>query len=266
MKTYTMTQKASFIVLGVVAAVFLISAGPATAAAPPTVKEIQNLKIEGHFFTTAISSSERTISTTDASKSRYLVLVLSATLEKGEGKLYAPDFALRYFHDDGNEDRSRCGAMMISETTAPEKVFDMGEFAVGEFSWIKLHSGQNRFALAFIIEPDTGVVDLYRLGIAEPLTYNIGKDRLYSVYIATNIAAKPLLRAKEIMQKNGYQVVYATETLDQEQTGLTIHYREQSENQAREISKRLGKKFGKDPTLQKMELISAEDIVIWLGK
>ncbi|TET29975.1 hypothetical protein E3J68_01145 [Candidatus Aerophobetes bacterium] len=266
MKTYTMTRRAKFIVLGLIAACLLISTNPVTATTPVTVKEIQNVKIEGHFFTTTISNSQRTIYAKDASEGRYLVLVLSATLQKGEGKIFAPDFTLRYFHDDESEDRSRCVALTVSKTTAPEKLFDLDEFVIGDFCWIKVNSGQNRFALACYIEPDVKIIDLYQLGIAEPLTYHIGTDRLYSVYICTNIDTKTLLRAKEVIQKGNYNVIDVSETLIKEETGITIHYREQAESQAREISQRLMTEFGKAPTLQKMRLISDVDIVIWLGK
>ncbi len=267
MKACAMTQRIRFVLLGLIATGFLISTNPATAASTtPAVKEIKNLKVEGHFFTTAISNSNQQDSVIDGSKSRYLILVVTATSEKEDGILFATDFTLRYFHGNEDEDRSRCTAMAISETTAPEKMFYIDEFAMGDLSWIKLHSGLNRFALAFVIQPDVESIDLYRLGMAEPLNYRVGKERLYSVFIITNIDSKTLSKAKEIVQKGGYQVTNASENLDKEQTGMTIHYREQSESQANEISKLLKKMYGKNPTLKEMKLISSEDIVIWLGK
>jgi hypothetical protein len=145
-------------------------------------------------------------------------------------------------------------------------LFNLQEFAIGNFSWLKVKSGQSRFALAFYIEPDVEVVDLYRLGVAEPLTYRIGTDRLDSVYITTNIDAQTLLQAREVIEKGGYNVVNTSELLSEEEKGITIHYREQAESQAREISQRLMIEFGQTPTLQKMSLITDVDIVIWLGE
>ncbi|MBN1844325.1 MAG: hypothetical protein JW810_01495 [Sedimentisphaerales bacterium] len=268
MKTYTITRRAKLAVWGAIAAGLLISIPPvpATAATTPTVKEIQNLKIEGHFFTTGISNRKKTIFTTDASEVRYLVLVLSATLEKEEGKIFAPDFTLRYFHIDKSEDRTTCEALTVSEMTTPENMLNMGEFVISDYAWAKMHNGQNRFALAMFIEKDVEIIELYRLGVAEPLTYRIGPDRLYSVHITTNIDDKTLSRAKEVVQKGRYHVVTTSESLNQEVTGTKILYRDQSESQAREISQRLMIEFGKAPELQKMDMISDVDIVIWLGK
>ncbi len=265
MKTYNMTRRTKYL-LGVIATGFLLSIHPVTAAQSPTVKGLQNVKIEGHFFTTSISGTQERIYTKEPSKFRYLVLVLSATLEKGEGRIFAHDFTLRYFHKDEREDRGGCRGMAMSKETAPERIFDLGIYALGEYSQIKLHSGQNRFALSFFIGSDVEIIDLYLLGMAEPLTYRIGTDRLYSVFITTNTDTKTLLQAKEIIQKGNYKIIDASENLTKEETGITIHYCEQAENQAREISQRLMIELGKATVLKKMELITDVDVVVWLGK
>lgn len=263
MKNYTMRLDAKFIALGIIVAGLFMSINPATAI---TTGDLQDVKVVGHYFTTAISNDKRTVYTKDPSTGRYLVLVLSATFPQEQGKMFSTDFMLRYVHSDDSEDRSNCSALARSETPNPEKVFDLSEFFIGDFAWMKVNSGQIRFALAFYVEPDVETIDLYRHGAPEPVTYRIGTDRSYSVALFTNIDSPTLLRAKDVIQKGGYEVVETSETLVKEKTGITIHYREQVESQAREISQRVMTEFGRTPTLQKMELIAGIDIVIWLGK
>ena len=265
MKICTMTHQ-TFVVLGLIAASIFSLANPGAATPLAAVQEMQNLKIEGHYYTTAISSSYSTVSVKDPLKARYLVLVLSATFTKNEGKIFGRDFSVRYFHRDGNEDRSGNDAIVISDTTQPEKVFDLGEFQTRTYSAIKPKSGKNRFALAFAVEPDVEDIELYRLGVAVPLPYHIGTDRLYSIFLSTNSDKKALVRAKAVIQQGGYNVLNASEDLNKEVTGITIHYSEQAESQAREISQRLMTELGKTPKIEKMALVVASDIVVWLGK
>ncbi|NOX88915.1 MAG: hypothetical protein GXO77_07805 [Calditrichaeota bacterium] len=262
MKKLRSVCKTNFFVLGIIIA-SLFFGKPAKAV---TVANLQNVKIIGHYFTTGIISSKRMIYTKNPSNSRYLVLLISATLPDAEGKLFNNDFMLGYIHDDDSEDRSRCSAIAISETIDPEKLFDLSEFALGDYSWIKVNGGELRFGLAFYIESDVETINLYRLCAPEPITYRIGRDRLYSVDIFTNVDARYLARAKDAIQKGSYNIVEASESLVSDESGITIHYREQAESQAREISQRLTTVFGKLTTLKKMKLISAVDIVVWLGK
>lgn len=254
-----MKLRAKLMMLGFIALGFLLSTKAAIAI---TVSELQDLRIIGHHFTTAISTGTRTMSIKDPSKGRYIVLKLAGTLQKGEGKVFTNDFMLTYFHSDGKEDRNECGAIAKAETG------EIGEFSkcvTGNGAWISLNSGKVYFGLVFYIEPDVDTIDIHRIGIVEPLTCRIGSDRLYSVFVTTNSDPKILARAEEVIRKGGYYVMTSQE-LVKEQMGITIHYGEQAESQAREISQRLMTKTGIVPTLKKMALISEFDIVVWLGK
>jgi hypothetical protein len=239
---------------------------PTASAAGPAVADLQDLKIIGHYFTTGISNDARYVSTKDPSKGRSLVLVLSATSPKNPGKVFDSDFTLRYFHTDGNEDRAKCDAIARADEADAARMFAFARFNIGEAAWVKLDSGPTRFGVAFYVEPDVEIIDIHRIGSAELLTYRIGTERLISVAIYTNIDDKALARAKDVIQKGGYNVVNTSDSLAKDSTGITIHYREAAETQAREISQRLTAEFGTTTTVKLLELVSAVDIVVWIGK
>lgn len=263
MKIHAMPSTAKLTALGIILAALLI---PTRARPAPVTAEFQDVKILGHYFTTGLSGPNRSVSVKDTAKARYLVMVISATLPKGEGRLYNTDFTLRYFHPDGSEDRANCDATARTKTTEPDMKFRFQTFAIGETAGIKIDATQLMVGLGFYVEPDVESVDLYRLGVAEPMTYRIGTDRSYSVVIFTNVDTATLKRAKEVIQKGGYNVVVLSDDLTSEEKGITIHYREAAESQAREISQRLTAEFGTTTTVKKMELISGADVVVWLGK
>jgi hypothetical protein len=263
MKLHALPVTAKLTALGVILAALLL---PTRALSAPTTGDLQGVKIVGHYFTTGISGPSRYVSVKDPTKARYLVLVFSATLPKGEGKLYNTDFTLRYFHPDGSEDRANCDAMARTKTADADMRFRFQAFGIGEAAGIKLDSNDVMVGLGFYVEPDVESVDLYRLGVAEPLTYRIGTDRNYSVVIFTNVDTATLKRASDVIQKGGYNVVVTSDDLTADEKGITIHYRETAESQAREISQRLTTEFGVVTTVKKMDLISAADVVVWLGK
>lgn len=255
-----MKLRVKLMMLGFILLWCLLSTKPATAI---TSGELQDLRVIGHHFTTAISTGTRTIFTKDPSKGRYIVLKLAATLQKDSGKVFTNDFVLRYFRSDGREDRNECAALATAETA---EIGKFSKYVTGNAVMITLNSGKVYFGLVFFVEPDVETIDIHRMGVAEPLTYHIGTDRLYSVFISTNKDSNILSEVEKVIQAGGYHVVELSETLAKETTGTTIHYREQAESQAREISQRLMTKFGLVPTLKKMNLISDQDIVVWLGK
>lgn len=254
-----MSRRIQLLVLGVIAAGFLLSARPAAAV---TAGELQGLKIISHHWTTTIASGVRTVSTTDPAKARFLVLKVAGTVPGEKAVVFAPDWVLVYSHRDGSEDRATCDAIGEANTGNPG---EFTSFHIGTVPRLTFPHGATYFGLAFLVEPDVESVQLFPLG-GTPLTYRIGSERQYSVYIATNKSAKLLADAKEAIQQGGYQVTAATEQLSQEQAGTTIHYVEKAETPAREISQRLMTRLGLTPTLKKMELISEVDIVVWLGK
>jgi hypothetical protein len=236
--------------LGVITLWCLLLAKPVIAI---TVKELQELKVIGHYFTTAISNTKRIIFSKDASKGRYLIL-----------KIFTNDLMLSYFHSDDSEDRTQCAAIAMAETA---EIGELKQFAIGSnAARITVNSGKVYFCLAFLVETDVKTIEIHRMGIAEFLTYRLGTDRLYSVVIYTNKNAKILSEAVKVIKAGGYNVVQSSETLTKKKRGTTIHYREQAESQAREISQRLMTKLKVIPTLKKMELACDSDIVVWLGK
>lgn len=257
-----MNLRTKLMMLGVIILLCLLSTKPATAATI-TAREFQDLQVTGHHFTTAISTRTRTLFVKDPSKGRYIVLKLAGTLQKGGGKIFTNDFTLRYFHSGGKEDRNECSAIATAKTA---EIGELSNFATGNGSWISLDSGKIYFSLVFFIEKDVDTIDIHRLGVAEPFTYRVGTERLYSIAIFTNKDSNTLSEAVEVIKAGGYQVVTSSETLAKEETGTTILYMEQAESQAREISQRLMTKLGVVPTVKKMDVISNNDIVVWLGK
>lgn len=253
-----MKLRAKFTVLSIISLGFLLSANPATAL---TAAELQDVQVIGHHFTTEISTGSKRLFLKDASKGRYIVLKLTATVQE-DGKIFTNDFALRYFHSGGKEDRAECEAIASAETA---EIGKFGKYFTGNAAWMRLDNGQVYFGLVFFIEQDVNTIDIHRIGIVEPLTYRIGSDRLYSVYVTSNSATEILGAAEEVIGKGGYYV-NTSQGLNEEETGVTIHYRAQAESQAREISQRLMMKLEVVPTLKKMAMISEFDIVVWLGK
>jgi len=226
--------------------------------------DLEDLKIITHFFTNRIANPRLTLQLKDPSKTRFLGLLVSVDLKKGDGKIFTNDFVLRYFHADGTEDRTQCEAIGIAKTP------DMGtieDIAIGaNAAAIKLNKGKGYLALFFNIEPDVNTVELYRIGTTMPIIYNIGAKRPFSVYITTNTESYNLTEIKRVIEEGDYQVTAISRELSKDTTGVTIHYVKQAESQAREISQRLMTKFGIVPQLKAMELVSEFDIVIWLGK
>lgn len=117
------------------------------------------------------------------------------------------------------------------------------------------------FGLAFIIENDVEAIEICRIGTAETVRYNISSERFYSIYLTTNSSPVILASAEQVIKDGGYFVV-SSQGLDQAEKKVTIHYQENGESQAREISQRLIAKLGVIPKLKKMELINEFDIVV----
>ncbi len=254
------TCKNALIVAGLMMAALL---GSSHAAPKTTVAELRDLKVIGHHFTTTISTNQRTIYVKEPGKARYVVLKISAYLQGGSGKLFTDDFVLRYVHSDGKEDRSRCSAITWAET---EKLGEFDKFYAGEGSWVRFDPGRVYLGLAFYIEHDVEFVEICRIGVAESLTYRLGAyDRPYSVFVSTNRGAEMLKKIEDTIRNGGY-AVQSTQVLNPDESGTTIHHRDDTETQAREISQRLMTQLGIVPTLKKMNLISEVDLVVWVGK
>lgn len=236
----------------------LIPCGPADAQVSA---ELEDLRVIRHHFSTTVGGSRRRLSVRDASAARYLVLLMEATFPSVEGRLYTYDFVLRYRRDD-HEDRSGCRAI------GPARGGDspsIGNLRVGYGSFIAVDAETRHFGLACFIEDDVDEIQIFKLGSPEPLSYAIGEDRPYSVFLTTNRADSTLQRAAEAIRGGGFQV-HMSRGLNAEQEGVTIHYRDAAEPHAREVSQRLIAALDVLPTVKEMRLVSEYDVVVWLGK
>jgi len=253
------------LLIALAAAALVALPAPAAADDAPTSQTLQNLRVEGQFFTTCLRNHQRRVWVKDPNEARYLVMVCSATVPT-DGRLRTPDFTLRYKHSDGKEDRSRCTGISVSNTHDPKDIYDLGTYAIGDYSSIAIDKGRRIFALAFYVEADVREIQVYRLGVAEPLVHRVGATRQYSVFVTTNGDIAQSNKARKTIEQGDYQVVRVSDGLVADQTGITIHYMEGAEAQAREISQRMMIAFGRTPKLEKMELASDQDIVVWIGK
>lgn len=229
-----------------------------------TASQLQNVKVVGYHFATEITSTSYRASLNDTEKSRYVIVKLSGLLTGSEGKIFSNDFQLVYQHANGKEDRAKCSGIADCKTDTPGEI---ESFVLGEASWMKASPGIVNFAVAFVVESDVDTVYIYRSGTSDVVTVPIGRDRKYSVYITTNRSdTKIASEVKQIISDGGYDVTMVSNGLDSSETGTTIQYREKAEAAAREMSQRLMVKYGILPKVQKMELVSEVDIVVWLGK
>lgn len=226
-----------------------------------TAGELQNLKVVKHYFSTSIvTNNQKIIWTTDPAKGRYLVLTLSADAP-ATAWLFASDFVLSYFRN-GDEDRAICAAIGIAQREDMRDVL----FYAGTNPAVRVVQGKIYFALAFLIESGVDAVTIQRIN-GNPMAYHIGRERLYSVFIATNTSSQQLLTAVgNAVEDGGYKVVDVSDELVKEVSGTVIYYNEQSEREARDISQRLMVKFGFVPVLKKTSIMTAFDIIVWLGE
>lgn len=222
--------------------------------------DLNNLRVIGHHYTTFFSNGKRTASVKKPSEGRYLVLKLDINVPSDDSKIFTNDFVLQYFHKDGKEDRNKCTAICRAKTA---KLSENDGCAIGNAAWVLLGKSNKYLTLVFYLESDVDSVKISRTG-TQPLTYIVGSDRPYSVYIATNQGQDALSKAEKVISAGGYQVVGTGTSLTEEKKGITIHYAESAEVQAREISQRIMTELGVAPEVKKMKLISDNDIIVWI--
>lgn len=223
--------------------------------------ELQGLRILSHHWTTRIASRERATTVNDPDAVRFLVLKLASNVQD-KAVVFAPDFVLVYRHADGNEDRATCDAMGGAETEEPG---EFGDFFIGSVPRLERPAGPLSFGVAFIVEADVESVEVHRIG-GSPLSYRIGPDRPFSVYLSTNQPPELLARARRIAEAGGLQVTNSSSNLDAERTGTAVFYSSAAEAQARDLAARLESELGVSPDLQPLDLIAEVDIVVWLGR
>ena len=232
---------------------------PATAM---VAGDLKSVRMVGHHFTTAVTSTKRRVSVKKPGSSRYVVLKLSARLSGDDRKVFVPDFLLSYFHADGKEDRAVPSALCRAKTM---KIGERDICSVSKFGWVKLHQGRTYFILAFIVESDVQDISLHIAGQKTPLRYNIGSDRPYSVYVSTSRSSSILPDVRDTITAGGYQVVRTSTGLNKTIKGIVINYTKGAEVQAREISQRLMTQLGEAPKLKKMNLATDKDVIVWIG-
>jgi len=239
---------------------FLCVATPASAMVGGDLKSI---RIVGHHFATAVTSTKRRVSVKKPASSRYVVMKLSARFSTDDRKVFAPDFMLRYYHADGKEDRAVPSALCRAKTS---QIGERDICSVSKYGWVKMTRGQTYIIVAFIVESDVEDVSLYIAGKTTPLRYNIGSDRPYSVYVSTSRSSSILPDVRDTITAGGYQVVRTSTGLNKTIKGIVINYTKGAETQAREISQRIMTKLGEVPKLKKMNLATDKDVVVWIGK
>lgn len=246
--------------LFVIAVAVLCAYVTPTRASAMTAGELKNLKVLKHYFSTGIITSNREIWTNDPEKGRYLILTFSADSPTATW-IFSSDFVLSYTRN-GDEDRALCAAIGIAEKENAQSMF----FHIGVLPSVRASQGKIYFALAFLVESGVDSVTVQRIN-GSSVTYRIGRERPYSVFIATNTGSRQLLSGVEdTIKSGGYEVVDVSDELNNGVSETIIHYNEQSEREAREISQRLMVKFGLVPALKKTNIASAFDIVVWLGE
>lgn len=245
----------------VAAASLWLAASPAPA---DMASELRDVKIIGHHFSSEVRTMVNRLGVRDPSKGRWVVLKLSARVPKDEAVIFSHDFILRYFHNGGREDRTTCDGICTAKTVDPG---DFGVWHGGVEPRVTVHRGLVYLGLAAYIEPDVTSIELARVGTGDVVRHRIGGSRPYSVFITTNADPRTLEKAKRTIQTGGYRVTGASNGLRGKETGITIHYAENAESQARDISSRLMLGLNVAPRLKKYEgMVSEVDVVVWLGE
>ncbi|MBM4039938.1 MAG: hypothetical protein FJ290_15655 [Planctomycetes bacterium] len=182
--------------------------------------DLTGMRIVAHQFAAHLTGPNKHSSINDPSKARFLILKVTAKAPLGGTRVWAQDFVLVYHHTDGSEDRSRChGIAEVDYKSVPEG--DIRFFRNGDVGSVTCEGQDARFALAFYVEPDVRTVQLHPIG-GQPLVYDIGHSRPYSVAIVTNCAPERLPKAKAAAQQAGLQVVQVSSGLRHDETGVTI--------------------------------------------
>jgi hypothetical protein len=226
---------------------------------------LQNVQVISHHFSTRVSGNTSRLTLKDTALGRYVVLKVTADNPADKVIVYKNDWLVVYRHQDGREDRSPCDAIARCMTAAPG---EFGNFLVDKVAGFWFTERRIDLGLVFYIEPDVQSIQLYRIGCAEPVVYNIGPDRPFSVFLSTNANVLPVLKFKETLKEGGYQVTFVSNQLPQDKTGVRILYSDKAEGAAREISQRLMTMLQVTPALDVLgdNVSGSVDIVVWIGK
>jgi len=230
--------------------------------------ELQDVQIIGHYFSTRVvgmmGGQQGTRSIKDPSISRILVLFIRVITPSEKVKVFAHDFIVQYYRNEEN-DRARCFGIGIAEKETNQVLGNYG--LEGEEPGVQL-IGRKVFhlALLFLVENNVSLINLYRVGNVNPLPYNLGPSRPYSIFLTTNDQDTNKLRqVVQCVEAAGCKVTVST-GLNKEAQDLTIHFAPKAEGAAREISQRLMTQFSVITTIKEIRLMSEFDIVIWVGR
>lgn len=250
--------------IGLLCALPVLFAGAARIAAvpPPAGELVKDMKIDGHFFSVeARGVGGNSYRTKDPSDLRLVVLKVSGRVET-PGTLFGPDFSLAYLRRDGKEDRANIRAVASCQGNDLD---NLNNVVVGEYANLSLEKGPVSFAVIFFVESDVESVQLRPWG-ATPIAYTIGRERPTNVFLTTNADADSLEKARAAIAAGGYTITAASNGLKKDEDGITIHYADAAEAQAREISQRVMLALGRTPSVRKNALIGLSDVVVWIGK
>jgi len=243
---------AAFLAVGV-----LLTSQPARAI---SASDLSGLEVVGHHWSTAIRTPNKMLGVKNPEMGRWIVIRFSAKSPQNQALLFANDFLLKYSHADGKEDRATVDAI-----AAMEDPHFINAFNAANVPRVTVGQGQIYFALAAYLEGDVDKIEIYRTGLAAPLTYQVGTQRLFSVYVTTNQGEAAVAKAAPVIKQAGFDV-FTSVKLAPQTTGNTIHYMQHAEAQARKLAQALESGLGLTFELKKCELVSEMDIVVWLGK
>ena len=226
--------------------------------------DLLELKVIGHHFTTRASSDKSLYYAKDPQKSRILVLKIAARVPSGWGILFTNDFVLRYFRDNGKEDRSSAVRICRAETSV---IGESADCLVSQSGWINIGSDNVIFTVSFYVENDVKSVDIFRVGGSSHISYDIGTERPYSVFVTTNRGVDSLAPIVAVIEKGGYRVLRTSGALDGKVEGITIYHANSAEGPAREISQRIMTLTHTAPSIKESKFANSDsDVVVWVGK
>jgi hypothetical protein len=221
-------------------------------------KLVKNIKLDRFFFTVGVEGAEQRLTIQDPSAVQDIVLTFSVDVPHDGTRVFSTDFVFRYNHS-GAEDRSNCKAIMGVDDAAREG------FALGEYAHITLDQGKRKFSVVCPLEKDVRAIQVWHIG-DDPISLFVGPDRNPSAYVTTNKPRDATYNAAmETLRTSHYD--YTEETgLNTSTRGITIKYQEKFEDQANELGKKIAAATHIQPTVERVDLLSEYDVVIWLGK
>ena len=233
---------------------------PRPSAAITATSPVTKLQVLSHHFASSVSDGSGTVSIKNENEARVLVLKVAIEVSRAE-ELSGTDFVLAYTSPDGEEDRSLCRGIGLASSRAPGE-FD--KWDVGRYPEIQLpNAGKSIIGLAFVIEAGVSELTVTRLGSDIGARYVIGLERRRSVAVFADGPGQALEDIRSLLAGNGYDVSVRA-TLADSVRAPTVHHTKISETLARDVAARLSNTFGIVPKVEKSELASVHDLVVWL--